>query len=87
MPPGRVQPELEVFSLGCSHPMGTSKNLSDPSPVTSDPLGQNLGIIFLQAPPGDPRAAALGMGWDEATGRVHEARLPWGRWTAEAGKR
>ena len=31
-----------------------------------DPLGQNLGISVLKVPPGDPRAAALGMGWDEA---------------------
>lgn len=68
-------------------PWRTSKNLNDPSPVTSDPLGQNLGVIVLKAPLGDPRAAALGMRWDEATGRVRAARLPWGRWTAEAGKR
>ena len=34
--------------------------------MTWDPLGQNLGISILKVPPGDPRAAALGMGWDEA---------------------
>lgn len=34
--------------------------------MTLDPLGQNLGLSVLKVPPGDPRAAALGMGWVEA---------------------
>lgn len=34
--------------------------------MTWDSLGQNLGIRVLKVPPGDPRAAALGTGWDEA---------------------
>lgn len=47
-------------------PWRTSKNLDGQSPMTLDPLGQNLGVSVLKVPPGDPRAAALGMGWVEA---------------------